>query len=630
VNWLLCELLFACVVSAEPMPLEELTYRSALFDWYQDDSQSALVDVLVAREQGHMGDDPLRFDLAQGSFAFEQGMYRFSGETFAAVPAEALTDTDQLRLAFHQSRLHLAEGDFDSLKASLGLLGDAERALDTEPYPESVFMRSELALARSDAAGALGLLEALDDDDPWKAYGLFNTAVTQNESGDTAGALVTLAQLDQVEVTSEETADLKQRGRLAMAWLSGSPSEEAVASKDAAEILEVLPDSSRYRDSALAAYGNLAMSREDYALAARIWLTLKDDDRWLASGAIARIGFPLALHKLQNPDNVLAHYRAAANEFESRLAVLAKVDTRLADQDWIRGLAQAVHRAGSRGPQPVSLPLPPDEVGRQLGNQEWLNWLAAEDVHQVFEAWQSLNDMASWLRSLPRTLEAFAQVSGEQKRRTERLSESLRKEGVMTARAELAAKLDAAKARLVAFDQVQPEPTQKWMTGFATAQERDILEELFALKRAAHQVEGEEGPTLKARIERLIGTRFWEIADDLPARRWALQREVQGIERELTDLDQRLRVVAEAESTYVATVIPRLENFRRRSESLLATINTAMGAREQQIATLLRNRLRDETEQIGQYLFFTRVAIAEVSDQLIAADGLAAGQEEAP
>jgi flagellar motility protein MotE (MotC chaperone) len=168
------------------------------------------------------------------------------------------------------------------------------------------------------------------------------------------------------------------------------------------------------------------------------------------------------------------------------------------------------------------------------------------------------------------------------------------------------------------------------MTGFATAQERDILEELFALKRAAHQVEGEEGPTLKARIERLIGTRFWEIADDLPARRWALQREVQGIERELTDLDQRLRVVAEAESTYVATVIPRLENFRRRSESLLATINTAMGAREQQIATLLRNRLRDETEQIGQYLFFTRVAIAEVSDQLIAADGLAAGQEEAP
>jgi len=630
VNWLLCEILFACMVSAEPMPLDELTYRSALFNWYQEDSQSALVDVLVAREQGRMGDDSLRFDLAQGSFAFEQGMYRFSKATFDAVPTEALTDIDQLRLAFHRSRLYLAQGEFESLGMSLAALDAAEAKLEADPHPEGVFMRSELALSRADAAGALGLLEDLDDDDPWKAYGLFNTAVTQSNTGDRASALETLAELDQLDVISDETADLKQRGRLAMAWLSGGSDKGQDNTTDAEEILEDLPDSSRYRDSALAAYGNLAMSREDYALAARIWLTLKEDDRWLSSGAIARIGFPLALHQLQNPDNVLAHYRAAASEFESRLAVLEQVDSRLADQSWIRTLAEAVQRAGAGRLQQVSLPLPPDEIGAELGNQEWLNWLAAEDVHQVFEEWQSLNEMASWLRSLPRTLSAFAEVSGEQKRRTEWLGESLQKDGLITARADLTTQLEAAQARLATFDEIKPEPTREWMTGFAADNERRTLEELFALESAAQSIESAEGNALRSRVKRLIGTRFWELADDLPARRWALQRKVQGIERGLAKLDQRLRVIADAESTYVATVIPRLENFQSRSQSLLATIDTAMGAREQQLVALLRNRLRDETEQIGQYLFFTRVAIAEVSDQLAAVDAPAKVRGEAP
>lgn len=623
-NWLLCEILFACVVSAEPMPLDELTYRTALFDYYQDDTQSALVDVLVAGSQDRTGENPLRFDLARGSFAFDQGMYRYAKATFDAIPAAELSPTDQLRLAFHRSRLNLQQQDWGALNATLEALAAAETALDAEPHPESTFMRSELALARADVETSAGLLATLDADDSWKAYGLFNLAVTRSNQGDAEGALATLLELDELEVVSEETADLKQRGRLAMAWLAG-PADRAA---DAAAVLQDLPDSSRYRDSALAAYGNLAMSREDYALAARIWLTLKEDRRWMSSGAIARIGFPLALQKLQNPDNVLAHYRSAASEFEARLVVLKQVDERLQDTTWVRTLAQAVHGASRNSG--VSLPLPPDDIGGELGNQDWLNWLAAEDVHRVLEEWQSLNDMAAWLNTLPRTLEAFAEVSTEQQRRTARLGQSLHADGLLERRARLAGDLQALEERLRTLDGKTPEPTLEWMGAFAADDERETLQELFALKAAAGSAPDADRAVLVARIDRLIGARFWLIADDLPARRWALQRELQGARRAIDELDRRIAVVQNAESNYVATVVPRFEEYRGRAMALLATVNAAMGDREQQIASLMRDRLHQETEQIGQYLFLTRVAIAEVSDRLASAEIETPGLEKRP
>ena len=67
---LLCELIFSCVMgTSDPMSVDELTYRSVLYDYYQEDYGAALVEVMVAEQQNRLGDDPLRFALAKGSVA---------------------------------------------------------------------------------------------------------------------------------------------------------------------------------------------------------------------------------------------------------------------------------------------------------------------------------------------------------------------------------------------------------------------------------------------------------------------------------------------------------------------------------------------------------------------------------
>ena len=70
-----CELLFSCLLAAPgAKPIDELTYGTLLYAYYQQDYQQALLDGLVAEAQGREGDETIKFDLARGSFAFADGM----------------------------------------------------------------------------------------------------------------------------------------------------------------------------------------------------------------------------------------------------------------------------------------------------------------------------------------------------------------------------------------------------------------------------------------------------------------------------------------------------------------------------------------------------------------------------
>ena len=82
----LCELILSCVLGSPGVkPIDELTYGTVLYAYYQDDYQQALLETMVAKSQGRRGLDPVRFDLASGSFAFNERMYGLSRETFAGV-----------------------------------------------------------------------------------------------------------------------------------------------------------------------------------------------------------------------------------------------------------------------------------------------------------------------------------------------------------------------------------------------------------------------------------------------------------------------------------------------------------------------------------------------------------------
>jgi hypothetical protein len=241
--------------------------------------------------------------------------------------------------------------------------------------------------------------------------------------------------------------------------------------------------------------------------------------------------------------------------------------------------------------------------------------------------WQSLQDMGAWLRTLPPTLEAFAEVSAEQHRRTEALGRALHEQGLQARREALAADAAAARARLADIDQSTPSATETWLRPLLEAEEQKALDQLLRLEANIGVLPDDQQERARARIKRLKGVWFWNVADDFTQRRWKLERSAQAMAQDLADVDATIARIAGAEGNYAHTVIPQFEAYRERAAGLLATVNAATAEREAVLAGLIRERLHRETEQIGQYLFLARVAIAEVSDELAVVDH--AGTREA-
>ena len=335
----LCELIFSCMLTVPgAKAIDELTYGTVLYAYFQQDYQQALLDTLIAEAQGRQGENAIRFELAKGSFAFSDGMYAYARKTFAAVGSAELTKIDTMRLAFHLAREYHRRGDMVEVAAHLDKIDLGKNLFGRRKFhPEVEFMRAEVAIHDRDFTAAQAALAKLGRQDPLRAYGLFNLGVAYRRAGNLDAARASFSSVTRMQSSDDEIVDLIQRANLALAFIAREQRQGA----DAETVLGALPGSGRYRDIALASYGGLAMDNEDYALAARIWLTLQNQEYWTTSTAQARLAYPVSLEKLASREMALVQYRAAEQSFDNRLTKLTKLSESARDPRWVHGLLLA-------------------------------------------------------------------------------------------------------------------------------------------------------------------------------------------------------------------------------------------------------------------------------------------------
>ncbi|HEX7035147.1 MAG TPA: hypothetical protein VF210_05205 [Pseudomonadales bacterium] len=615
----LCDIVLSCVLALPgARPIDELSYAAALYAWYQEQNDEALVEVLVAESRGRTDDDPVRWQLAKGSFAFAQGMYRFANESFETLAEGELSELDRMRLAFHLAREHYRRGDWRAVEAELERvdLGANWRGRRRR-HPEVEFMRAEAALGQGDLARAEQALGALSEDDVWLAYGLFNLGVAQRAAGQSGPARATFERLARLRVETEEAWDLVQRGRLALAVMA----REAGAAVDAQELLAGLPGDGRYRDVAMLSYGKLAMARGEYDLAARIWLTLLEQDGWSRGHAAARLGLPMSLEKLDREAQALERYRHAALAFEGRLAALEQAAARTDDPVWVDGLLDAVSR-----PDDTARAQELARLGAPLGAATWFEWLSGEDVHRVLSEWRELTGMAGWLAELPPRIAAYQEVTAERRRRTAE-ARVLLDDGELTARRdELAGRVGVLERALAELERETPRPEPDWMNRLATAEERALIDELTAMAALAVRLPAAERPRVEARIRRLIGLVFWQIADERAARIRALVRQLDESRALLAGVDARIERLEGAEARFAAGVEADFLALTERSSAVAERVAAALDERRRVIAAALRRGLDDEVARTRDYLLTARIAIARATDRLANGDAAPAAR----
>lgn len=606
-----CELILSCLLVAPgAKPIDELTYGTVLYAYYQQDYQQALLDTLVAEEQGRRGDNTVRFDLAKGSFAFIDGMYGYARNIFDAVDPGEMTELDRMRLAFHLAREYHRRQDWPQLAAALEQIDLGRTWSGKEKFhPEVEYMRAEVAIEKGDFSTARRTLEKLEPEDPLRAYTLFNLGVAYRQAGDLRRARNVFTELAQMKSYGDEAFDLIQRSKLALAFIARQQNDTA----DAQQVLGALPGEGRYRDIALAAYGGLAMDNEDYETAARIWLTLQNQEYWTSSTAAARLGFPASLENLASPRRALVQYRTAEQSFEARLATLEQLDRRTQDPTWVRGLLKVFSTPVEDRDRMSAL------MGRwhdQLGHTLWLEWLAAEDVHKVLLQWRELLGSKRWLDLLPARLAAFEELSREQRRRGAEARVLLQNREVLSNRERLALEIRNLRERLVALEAGPPERSADWMLQLANAPERKVIGELMAMGRLVAGLGRQEKIRWNARINRLQGVIFWRLVVERSTRIRGLVRKLNGAESLLVNIDERIVRVEKAESRFAAGVETDFIAFSKRARDITGMVDAALRDREEWLAAEIHKGMNREKREVEHYLLITRIAIARATDQL--------------
>jgi hypothetical protein len=612
----LCELLFSCLLGAPgAKPVDELTYGTMLYSYYQQDYEQALLDTLVAEAQNRQGEDSIRFDLAKGSFAFSDGMYEFARETFDSVAPSELTDIDRMRLAFHLAREYYRRQEWTELQGQLEKidLGKSWRG-KRKHHPEVEYMRAGLAIENGLFTDAGAALAHLDEGDYLRAYGLFNLGVALREADDLPGAEHAFRELTRLDAQTVESRDLVERAKLALAFIARQQRQTA----DAESLLGMLPAQSRYRDIAMASYGSLAMETENYELAARIWLTLQNQEYWTSSTAQARLGFPVSLERFASREMALVQYQVAESSFENRLAALTTLNRQADDPAWVRGLLLVFSSPQKNRERMIGLM---DRWQDQLGHTDWLEWLATEDTHEVLVEWRELLDMQRWLDGLPVRLGAYEEIALEQRRRASSARSLLHDQNLLAERENLKRSMNVQAQQVAQLRADTPERSDRWMLRLADGEERKLISRLSAMRElVARGMPAEDQKRWLERIARLEGVLFWQLVDESSGRIRNLEKTLQENVELLSRVDLRIQRVQISETQFAAGVETDFLAFSSRAADISVEVDTALSNREVALASQLKHGMQREMREVQQYLLVTRIAIARATDQLAMAE----------
>jgi hypothetical protein len=619
VKQFLCELLFTCALAgAGTPPIEDLTYGTLLYEYFQEDHQAALLTALVAQQQGRRGEKQTQFDLAAGSFAFADGMYDYANQTFAAIPEGEIEPLDQMRLSFHLAREYHRRQDWNALGPQLANIELGKSWLGKQKlHPEVEYMRGEYAVHLGDYDKAAQHFNLMEETHPLRAYGLFNLGVAYRLADQLPQSQQTFQTLASLPAYSDEAYDLSQRAKLALALIARQQKD----TQSAETVLSALPGEGRYQEVAMAAYGGLAMDNQDYELAARIWMTLQEQDYWTPSTATARLGFPLSLEKLAGEQRAstelaLVQFQRAEASFMSRLNDLTRLSAEAEDPQWVQSLLEVFANDDQDDEQ---MQLLMQKWQDQLGHTDWLEWLATDKINQALTQWRALNEMETWVGALPEKLGALERVAAEQRRRGEQAQVMLQGEGLLAKREALQARVNTAQSELSALRVATPMPELTWMMPLANPDERELLTELAGMRKLLVHMSDKDRVKWNARIGRLEGVLFYRLVDERAARLQALSKSHKDLQAVLADVDARIERVQGAESNFMAGVGTDFLVFQDRAADITSMVNAARTSRETLLADEIRGRMQQEMDQVQQYLLVTRIAIARATDQLAVA-----------
>ena len=604
----------------EPRPerAKDLRYGWALYEYHQGNVFEALTQLAVAREQGGIeghGDHPA---LVEGGLMLSWGMTREASKLFTELlgsdgAGSTLSPDVRNQAWFYLGKVFFLEGNRELAGENLERV-DAEALAEAnhDLFREWVYLRARVAMMSSrieDETKLTSLREQLEDTDIWSLYLQYNSAVAALDAGDVATAEAELQTLIAIIQQSADSAKpeaerdgLLDRARLSLArlYLRDDRFDAAL------EILGDMPLNGVFADQALFDYAVAAagQGRPDRALDALD--TLSNRNLFLPWRQQVPFARAYVLEQMSRPQRALSAFKQAADLYQARIKELDNIRNELSEQSLMAQLDFTRDSDGILTDSYGRLRVQPSDFGMA-------EVLASETFQQALAELNELYQMQSFIAERQSRFESFRIMleTREQQRQvriaeTRRALENQQADQWQTLHEEFRETIATALAE----EDVQ---------FFMTAEQKALRDKLNEVEETLAGLPDDATTASQRETYRRMRAYFdWWIADDYGVNRWAAQKQLRELDRDMQHFQaQRQRV-----ETLMSDDDRHAELVRRisASESELATLGqevaVALSSARRILLSQVDSMLVDQQEELNGYLVASRHAQARLADQL--------------
>lgn len=604
----------------EPGPerAKDLRYGWALYEYHQGNVFEALTQLAVAREQGGIeghGDHPA---LVEGGLMLSWGMTREASKLFTELlgsdgAGSTLSPEVRNQAWFYLGKVFFLEGNRELAGENLERVdGEILAEANHDLFREWVYLRARVAMMSSrieDVSKLTSLKEQLEDTDIWSLYLQYNSAVAALDAGDVATAEAELKTLIAIIQQSADSAEpeaeregLLDRARLSLArlYLRDGRFDAAL------EILGDMPLNGVFADQALFDYAIAAagQGRPDRALDALDTLSIRDLFLpWRQQVPFARA---YVLEQMNKPQRALPAFRQAADLYQARIEELDIIRNRLTEESLMAQLDFTRDSDGILTDSYGRLRVQPSDFGMA-------EVLASETFQQALAELNELYQMQSFIAERQSRFESFRIMleTREQQRQvriaeTRRALESQQANQWQTLHEEFRETIATALAE---------EDAQFFMT----AEQKALRDKLNEVEETLAGLPDDATTARQRETYRRMRAYFdWWIADDYGLNRWAAQKQLRELDREMQHFQaqrQRVETLMSDDGRH-AELARRISASERELATLGQEVAVALSNARRILLSQVDSMLVAQQEELNGYLVASRHAQARLADQL--------------
>lgn len=616
----------------EPRPerAKDLRYGWALYEYHQGNVFEALTQLAVAREQGGIeghGDHPA---LVEGGLMLSWGMTREASKLFTELlgsdgTGSTLSPDVRNQAWFYLGKVFFLEGNRELAGENLERV-DAEALAEAnhDLYREWVYLRARVAMMSSrieDESKLTSLKEQLEDTDIWSLYLQYNSAVAALDAGDVATAEAELQTLIAIIQQSADSAkpEAEREGLLDRARLSLARLYLRDDRFDAAlEILGDMPLNGVFADQALFDYAVAAagQGRPDRALDALD--TLSNRNLFLPWRQQVPFARAYVLEQMSRPQRALSAFKQAADLYQARIKELDNIRNELSEQSLMAQLDFTRDSDGILTDSYGRLRVQPSDFGMA-------EVLASETFQQALAELNELYQMQSFIAERQSRFESFRIMleTREQQRQvriaeTRRALENQQADQWQTLHEEFRETIATALAE----DDAQ---------FFMTAEQKALRDKLNEVEETLAGLPDDATTARQRETYRRMRAYFdWSIADDYGLNRWAAQKQLRELDREMQHFQaQRQKVEAlMSDGDRHAELARRISASERELATLGQEVAVALSNARRILLSQVDSMLVAQQEELNGYLVASRHAQARLADQLFRASQSAGASDE--